>query len=384
MPKNRRKTDLPAVRIIPPKHAHIPAVNSCAAGTYCFFERLINETFGAETWVSRCALRTTHPPRTWQDARPWQMPPSVAHLAAKAVLAHFFGTQVPSVGVVHSITSRLMHCNTTPNVLLPCPISAVFRDELARRTFSRLGGVSGARSRKSVLGRVTLLNDCEVSVSSGVALIASPRGERPMLILYDTPNTANEDCWEHQEVDGLRITSFVRWPGDNGGKSVKVLVNVSALGDRVGENIGTRHAQTALLTHRDLILKLAQAKYRKGDAVVTLDVGDFRSVVEWRRYEAANSTLSMSVELLLSARELFTRLDTGHFCRRSFGAGLSSSTPASPFNQGLKASAASSTGIRSCTAAAARGWMAAAPRTIGMVLTNPTRALASSADHWSH
>lgn len=101
-----------------------------------------------------------------------------------------------------------------------------------------------------------------------------------MLILRDIPNTANEDCWEHREVDGLRIKSFVRWPGDNSGKSVKVLVNVSALGDRVGENIGPRHARTALQAHRDLILKLAQAKYRKGDVVVTLDVGDFRSMVE--------------------------------------------------------------------------------------------------------
>ena len=40
-----------------------------------------------------------------------------------------------------------------------------------------------------------------------------------MLILRDIPNTASEDCWEHREVDGLRIKSFVRWPGDNGGKS---------------------------------------------------------------------------------------------------------------------------------------------------------------------
>ena len=53
-------------------------------------------------------------------------------------------------------------------------------------------------------------------------------------------------------------------------------------------------------------------------------------------YAAANSTSSMSVESLSSARELFTRLDTGHFCRRSFGAGLSSSTAASPFSQGSK------------------------------------------------
>ena len=66
----------------------------------------------------------------------------------------------------------------------------------------------------------------------------------------------------------------------NGGKSVKVSVNVGALGDHVGENIGAPHAQTALQAHRDLILKRAQAKYRKGDVVVTLDAGDFRSVVE--------------------------------------------------------------------------------------------------------
>jgi hypothetical protein len=51
-------------------------------------------------------------------------------------------------------------------------------------------------------------------------------------------------------------------------------------------------------------------------------------------YAAANSTFSMSVESLSSARELFTRFDTGHFCRRSFGAGLNNSTPASPVSQG--------------------------------------------------
>jgi hypothetical protein len=67
------------------------------------------------------------------------------------------------------------------------------------------------------------------------------------------------------------------------------------------------------------------------------------------RYAVANSTFSMSVESVSSARELFTRLETGLFCRRSFGAGLSSSTPATPLSQGSKSFSASSTGIRSCT-----------------------------------
>ena len=68
-------------------------------------------------------------------------------------------------------------------------------------------------------------------------------------------------------------------------------------------------------------------------------------------YAAANSTFSMSVESLLSARELFTRLETGHFCRRPLGAGLSNSTSASPVSQGSKSFSASRTGIRSCTSA---------------------------------
>ena len=52
---------------------------------------------------------------------------------------------------------------------------------------------------------------------------------------------------------------------------------------------------------------------------------------------------SIKVASSLSAFELLTRFDTGHFCRRSFGAGLRSSTPASPRSHGSKSSSASRT-----------------------------------------
>ena len=39
-------------------------------------------------------------------------------------------------------------------------------------------------------------------------------------------------------------------------------------------------------------------------------------------YATANSTLSVNVASSVSARELFTRLETGHFCRKSFGGDL--------------------------------------------------------------
>ena len=54
-------------------------------------------------------------------------------------------------------------------------------------------------------------------------------------------------------------------------------------------------------------------------------------------YAASNSTFSIKVASSASARELFTRFDTGHVCGKSFGGGLRYSRPASPPKRKTKA-----------------------------------------------
>ena len=53
-------------------------------------------------------------------------------------------------------------------------------------------------------------------------------------------------------------------------------------------------------------------------------------------YAASNSTFSINVESSASARELFTRFDTGHFCRKSFGGGFKYSQTGLPALPRLK------------------------------------------------
>ncbi len=60
------------------------------------------------------------------------------------------------------------------------------------------------------------------------------------------------------------------------------------------------------------------------------------------------STRSMSVGSPSGARKLFTRFGTGHICRTSLRADLSSSVPALPLSHGSKSLDCNKTGIRSC------------------------------------
>ena len=78
--------------------------------------------------------------------------------------------------------------------------------------------------------------------------------------------------------------------------------------------------------------------------------GDFISLA-MRRYTLANCARLINVASSALARELLTRFETGHRCRKSFGAGFRYSMPASPFSQGSNCFSAKRTGIRSWTSA---------------------------------
>jgi hypothetical protein len=98
-----------------------------------------------------------------------------------------------------------------------------------------------------------------------------------MLILRDVPNPRNVDFWDHKSGDSDHGMNFIVWPADHGAKLVRVRVGLMALGDYDGEPLGINNEkiEAALSRHRDLIQKLAQAKYKAGDDEVTLDTGDF-------------------------------------------------------------------------------------------------------------
>jgi hypothetical protein len=97
-----------------------------------------------------------------------------------------------------------------------------------------------------------------------------------MLILADVPDTADAQFWEHTGGSDASM-NFVLWPAHVGPKHVTVRISTRALSDYDGEKfeIDSGKVNAALKRHRDLIQRLAQSKYRQGDNVVTLDVGDF-------------------------------------------------------------------------------------------------------------
>jgi hypothetical protein len=93
-----------------------------------------------------------------------------------------------------------------------------------------------------------------------------------MLTLRDPPNPRNEISWDY--TGG----TFIVWPADYGLNHVRVKIGVAALSDYIGgDGVGMLNGEieAALVQHRDLIQRLAQAKYRRGSSAVTLDVGDF-------------------------------------------------------------------------------------------------------------
>jgi hypothetical protein len=101
-----------------------------------------------------------------------------------------------------------------------------------------------------------------------------------MLTLRDVPETTSADFWDHVNGSDDRSMNFVVWPADAGRQLVRVRISTLALGEYDGKSLGihTGNVRAALERHRDLIQRLAQAKYgQQPVAVVTLDVGDFPS-----------------------------------------------------------------------------------------------------------
>jgi hypothetical protein len=97
-----------------------------------------------------------------------------------------------------------------------------------------------------------------------------------MLELQILPDELDETYLEYFGK-GIGAQFCVRWPANNGEKSARVVVIVSALGEYEGSALGMdpHKIKAALERNRDLIEKLARDKIKAGDNVVTLDVGDF-------------------------------------------------------------------------------------------------------------
>jgi hypothetical protein len=98
-----------------------------------------------------------------------------------------------------------------------------------------------------------------------------------MLTLRVVPDTTTANFWDHASDGSDRSLNFVLWPADVGADFVRVRISTMALGDYDGKSLGiySGDVRAALERHRDLIQRLAQSKYRPGDAVMMLDIGDF-------------------------------------------------------------------------------------------------------------
>jgi hypothetical protein len=92
-----------------------------------------------------------------------------------------------------------------------------------------------------------------------------------MLKLRGVPDTTKADFWDHG--GGGESVHYLLWPA-NVGTVLLVTVRVPAVALDVGIDSGK--ARAALQQHRDLIELRAQERYRPGDEVVTLEVGDLR------------------------------------------------------------------------------------------------------------
>jgi hypothetical protein len=93
-----------------------------------------------------------------------------------------------------------------------------------------------------------------------------------MLTLHNVPNLVDNQFWER--VSG---ENYVLWPADVGSVNVNVRISTTTLSEYDGKQftIDIEKVEAALARHRELIQQLAQSKYRQGDSVVTLDIGDF-------------------------------------------------------------------------------------------------------------
>ena len=97
-----------------------------------------------------------------------------------------------------------------------------------------------------------------------------------MLELQNLPDELDETYLEYFGK-GIGAQFSVRWPANDGERSARVIVIISALGEYEGSTLGMdpQKIKAALDRNRDLIEKLARDKIKAGDNVVMLDVGDF-------------------------------------------------------------------------------------------------------------
>src|SRR5215831_3814986 len=86
---------------------------------------------------------------------------------------------------------------------------------------------------------------------------------------------------------------YVRWPADLRHDLVVVRISTVGLSEYSGEPfaIDTAKTKAALVRHRDLIQRLAVAKRKAGDSVVTLEASDFRNL---RLFAASTPTAPIS------------------------------------------------------------------------------------------
>jgi hypothetical protein len=96
-----------------------------------------------------------------------------------------------------------------------------------------------------------------------------------MLTLGTVPNTTEE-----QFLDYVDNQIFIQWPARDGDRHVIVKINTRELSDYNGSTggstfwINSAETKKALELHREFIQTQVRSKYRQGDKVVTLDVGD--------------------------------------------------------------------------------------------------------------
>jgi len=107
-----------------------------------------------------------------------------------------------------------------------------------------------------------------------------------MLVLRNVPDTTDAQFWDHSGP-------YVRWPADLRHDLVVVRISTVGLSEYSGEPfaIDTAKTKAALVRHRDLIQRLAVAKRKAGDSVVTLEASDFRNL---RLFAASTPTAPIS------------------------------------------------------------------------------------------
>jgi hypothetical protein len=95
-----------------------------------------------------------------------------------------------------------------------------------------------------------------------------------MLTLRNLPDLTDNQYWEHAGNG-----NFVLWPADDGDQHVVVRISTTALSKYDGDpfTIDIEKTTAALERQRGVVQQRARSKDRRGEGVITLDVGDFPS-----------------------------------------------------------------------------------------------------------